>query len=243
MKIYDLIDEYIECLSNWKELYDLNFRIAEYDLSFNDNYNFLKLREFNNLYQRIYMEIINSLPTEKEQKINYLNAIKSYIKENTGQLLINDLQKEDFELFYSDYKDIFLRVYGDDYELIDDYISDYNIFWKMCSTAVVEFVRSKSFNLKNITNNFIEINDTESISNKIIKIKWNGTKVQLYHVFRQLKNHSGKDSLPLIGNSYTDIAQFIKDNFQGFTETQLRTIIDELERNERPKKNPIDIQL
>jgi len=85
-----------------------------------------------------------------------------------------------------------------------------------------------------------EVNPT----NTAIKIKWNGTKVQLYDIFRQLKNiNSNKGSQPLIANSYTDIAQFLINNFEGFHDSNLRTIIDELERNERPKKNPIDIQL
>ena len=82
------------------------------------------------------------------------------------------------------------------------------------------------------------------IKNNVIRLKWNGSKIQLYDIFRQLKNTtSNKNSQPLIANSYTDIAQFIINNFEEFHNSNLRTIIDELERNERPKKNPINLNL
>ncbi len=76
-----------------------------------------------------------------------------------------------------------------------------------------------------------------------IQLKWNGQKNQLYDVFRQLKSKYNNNGQTMLGNSYSDIAQFIVSNVEGFSNNSIGTIIDELERKDRPKKDPIDIVL
>jgi len=65
----------------------------------------------------------------------------------------------------------------------------------------------------------------------LVKIKWDGQKNQLYDVIRQLKERENK-----ILNSYTDLAVFLKTNFEMFDNTSLSTIETELQRGKRPPK-------
>lgn len=73
----------------------------------------------------------------------------------------------------------------------------------------------------------------------LIKIKWDGQKNQLYDVIRQLKEEK-----KLIVSSYTDLAVFLKHNFETFENTQLNTILTELQRGKRPPKSRrVDIDI
>ncbi|HRN95182.1 MAG TPA: hypothetical protein PL084_10710 [Chitinophagales bacterium] len=79
----------------------------------------------------------------------------------------------------------------------------------------------------------IPSNSQETITSNptLVKIKWSGNNNQLYDVLRQLK-----EDKKLILNSYTDLAVFIKTNFEGFEKTALSTIETELSRGKRPTK-------
>ena len=87
---------------------------------------------------------------------------------------------------------------------------------------------------KNIAKPTIEIDNGKPIPKKI---KWDGSKIQLYNVIRQLKKKE------LISNSYLEIAGFICQNFEGF-ETNFSTVLKELQREIRlPKGKRIDLEL
>jgi hypothetical protein len=65
---------------------------------------------------------------------------------------------------------------------------------------------------------------------KSIKLKWQGQKNQLYDVIRTLKSKG------LIGNSYEELAVFIRQNIDSFQNTALSTIQKEVGKNKRPPK-------
>lgn len=65
---------------------------------------------------------------------------------------------------------------------------------------------------------------------KSILLHWEGNNNQLYDVIRQLKERGN------ISNSYTDLAVFLKFNFDNFSNTSLSTIETELQRGKRPTK-------
>jgi len=65
----------------------------------------------------------------------------------------------------------------------------------------------------------------------IPKLKWKGQKNQLYDVLRQLKEKE------LIGNSYEDLAVFIKANVDAFRDTELSTISKQMGRPQKLPKN------
>jgi hypothetical protein len=69
------------------------------------------------------------------------------------------------------------------------------------------------------------------IVNSIIKLRWLGQKNQLYDVLRELK---GKG---FVGNSYEDLAVFLKQNVDAFKNTSLSTIQKEIGKDKRPPKN------
>lgn len=65
-----------------------------------------------------------------------------------------------------------------------------------------------------------------------IKLKWKGSKVQLYHVIRQLKN-----DYEMIGNSYNELADFLILNVISFENTGKETVEKELKKKRLPPKN------
>ncbi len=65
-----------------------------------------------------------------------------------------------------------------------------------------------------------------SNKNSSVKLKWVLQKNQLYHVLRQLKEDYKAIDMP-----YTEIADFIKQNVAGFSETSKDTILKELRKN------------
>lgn len=74
-------------------------------------------------------------------------------------------------------------------------------------------------------------------SNSTVKIKWEGQKNQLYSVIRQLKN-----DYSLITNSYDELAEFIVNNFYGFTPSNRRTVETELKKEQNlPKRKRVKI--
>lgn len=79
-----------------------------------------------------------------------------------------------------------------------------------------------------------ELQKTEVPKNEtidiLLKLKWQGQKNQLYDVIRILKNKG------LIGNSYEELAVFIKQNIDSFQNTALSTIQKEIGKNKRPPK-------
>jgi hypothetical protein len=76
-----------------------------------------------------------------------------------------------------------------------------------------------------------------------VKLQWRLQKNQLYAVLRQLKNE-----YEAIGNSYNELAEFIKQSVIGFEETSKETIEKELKKttplpkNKRIKLNPKEEQ-
>lgn len=69
------------------------------------------------------------------------------------------------------------------------------------------------------------------IIDTLLKLKWQGQKNQLYDVIRALKSKG------LIGNSYEELAVFIKQNIDLFQNTALSTIQKEIGKNKRPPKS------
>ncbi len=70
------------------------------------------------------------------------------------------------------------------------------------------------------------------------RLIWNGAKNALADVFYQLKNLNTDEKGPFLDASYERIAEFLKMNFECFNDTQIRTIKEYLEKDEkRPKKS------
>lgn len=83
-----------------------------------------------------------------------------------------------------------------------------------------------------------KIQQNQEIFSSNVKLQWKGQKNQLYNVLRQLK-----EDYELIGNSYNDLAEFIKFNVIGFENTKKGTIEKELPKKESlPKPKRIKIE-
>ncbi len=76
------------------------------------------------------------------------------------------------------------------------------------------------------------------------RLIWNGAKNALADVFYQLKNLNTDEKKPFLDASYERIAEFLKMNFECFNDTQIRTIKEYLEKDEkRPKKSTSKISV
>jgi hypothetical protein len=79
------------------------------------------------------------------------------------------------------------------------------------------------------------------------KLIWNGQKNTLVDIFHQLRNMTVNKKgtpIPLIDNSYDEIATFLKENFHCFDNTTLRTVHTTLTKEEnKPKKSTNKITL
>ncbi|MES2138899.1 MAG: hypothetical protein V4511_04285 [Bacteroidota bacterium] len=76
--------------------------------------------------------------------------------------------------------------------------------------------------------------------NSHVIIKWNEQNNVLIDMIKQLKNIYNKDNEPLIPNSCEEIAVFLKNNFDCFSDTKLSTITTQLKSNNaRPKSNRV----
>ncbi len=73
-------------------------------------------------------------------------------------------------------------------------------------------------------------------NNRTIKVKWNGQKKSLTNLFHQLKNIHTQDRMPVIGNSYEELADFLQQNFECYRDTAYTTILGELKKGVAPKK-------
>jgi len=68
--------------------------------------------------------------------------------------------------------------------------------------------------------------------NKTIVLKWNGQKNALIHLFKKMKMAQDKSGKNLIPNSYEDIALFLKQSFDCFSDTKQSTILGLLKKKE-----------
>lgn len=68
------------------------------------------------------------------------------------------------------------------------------------------------------------------IDSNRIWLKWDGSKSQLYSLFKQLKEKK------LISNSYEELASFIMNNVESFNNNKLSTITAEIKRNKNLTK-------
>jgi hypothetical protein len=64
-----------------------------------------------------------------------------------------------------------------------------------------------------------------------LKLKWKGSKTQLYYLLNKLK--SGDN---LILNKYEDLAKFVIENVEGYEDDSLITTKENLEKGKYPKK-------
>ncbi len=76
-----------------------------------------------------------------------------------------------------------------------------------------------------------ENSNNELGSHNKVKLKWTGSKTQLYYLFHKLKY---KDNL--VTNKYEDLAKFIIENVEGYEEDSLITTKENLEKGKYPKK-------
>lgn len=96
-------------------------------------------------------------------------------------------------------------------------------------TAVVDVLNQRYFP------DSPEFQKEELFENRV-KLKWNGDKKALYRDIRELKRKNGKNGLPVISNSYEEIAQFLRQNVEGFENTTISTVLGALKKNDPPKK-------
>ncbi len=129
-------------------------------------------------------------------------------------------------------------------------IEEYALFLDRLCLKYKEFLQDKHVPLAKrfVEKKHSEVlseSDIENISknNNKIKLNWQGQSNSLAYLFRQLKIATNKKNEPLITNSYEDIASFIKDNFEGFDDIKLSTLITQLRKNSKPQKANKKIEL
>ena len=75
------------------------------------------------------------------------------------------------------------------------------------------------------------------------KLNWNGNNNSICYLFRQLKNFTNEKGLPLIPNTYDEIASFLKENISEFKNMEHSTILRLLNTDEKPKKATKKIEI
>ncbi len=69
-----------------------------------------------------------------------------------------------------------------------------------------------------------------------LKLNWQGQSNSLTYLFRQLKTQTNSKGEPLISNSYEEIAEFLKNNFNCYESVKIATIGGQLKKSAKPKK-------
>lgn len=133
------------------------------------------------------------------------------------------------------YKDLFPLSLKNLHYFYDRYVVPFKEVAKGYSQYLLAIEIQKMLN--NLENENLKEPEIENSYPAIKKLIWQGNKNQLYDVVRQLKK---KDH---ISNSYTEIAGFICQNFEGFG-SNYTTVLKEIQREQRPAKNKrIDLDL
>ncbi len=83
----------------------------------------------------------------------------------------------------------------------------------------------------------------KTISSHRVKLNWQGQSNTLTFLFRQLKVNVNPKGESLVSNSYDEVAQFLKDNFEGYENVKLSTIVGQLKKTDKPKKANKKIEL
>jgi len=109
--------------------------------------------------------------------------------------------------------------------------------WRKPSEIIAnkKFVKWLSERKKELTNDDEPQNQTNETLQHT-KLTWNGQKNVLTDIFYQLKRTYNNKQEPLLPNSNEDIALFLKNNFECFSDTAISTIIGMLKTKERPRK-------
>lgn len=90
-------------------------------------------------------------------------------------------------------------------------------------------------NLKTL--NKILVNNSERHIENNFKLTWNAQSNALIDIFWQCKKDKfTKDGLSYISNTSEEIALFLKNNFECFSDTKISTIKGQLDKKERPSK-------
>lgn len=164
-------------------------------------------------------------PSEKEKFI--LNELKRILNEQErdsrpGGKYFDEI----FQDFQAGYKHRLLESHPSNWREL--YFTNGTNWWHeipfidgIVNYSYEHFLKSELENLQKENSN--------DIVNKIL-LHWNGNKNQLYDVIIQLKQQGQ------IKNSFTDLAVFLKFNFDNFSKTSLSTIETELQRGKRPAK-------
>ena len=191
-------------------------------------------------FQSLYKE------HEQDNKVDFFDRLNSKILDLETQF---QLQKVQYIKGKEDMKEIqkgllskgksFFKITIDSFENLDwnkiPFHYENGKIWrdeKQNSVQVYEFdIRNllrglESFRSFLNNNGSIELKD----SNRI-KLKWKGSKTQLYYLLNKLKFGDN-----LITNKYEDIAKFIIENVEGYEEDSLITTKENLEKGKYPKK-------
>ena len=191
-------------------------------------------------FQSLYKE------HEQDNKVDFFDRLNSKILDLETQF---QLQKVQYIKGKDDMKEIqkgllskgksFFKITIDSFENLDwnkiPFHYENGKIWrdeKQNSVQVYEFdIRNllrglESFRSFLNNNGSIELKD----SNRI-KLKWKGSKTQLYYLLNKLKFGDN-----LITNKYEDIAKFIIENVEGYEEDSLITTKENLEKGKYPKK-------
>jgi hypothetical protein len=191
-------------------------------------------------FQSLYKE------HEQDNKVDFFDRLNSKILDLETQF---QLQKVQYIKGKEDMKEIqkgllskgksFSKITIDSFENLDwnkiPFHYENGKIWrdeKQNSVQVYEFdIRNllnglESFRSLLNNNGSIELKD----SNRI-KLKWKGSKTQLYYLLNKLKFGDN-----LITNKYEDIAKFIIENVEGYEDDSLITTKENLEKGKYPKK-------
>ena len=174
-------------------------------------------------------------------KSNYAENNQLMFREYETRLLgivadINHICRHEND-FSSNWRMYFINIGGEIDEILDEFFKPFLRKTSHTGRSMPKplfFDETKHIELAELHGLYVN----KSTSNSQIKLKWNGQKNQLYAVLRQLKN-----DYELIDNSYSVLADFIKQSVVGFEDTSRDTIDKELKKERKlPKQRRVNIE-
>lgn len=142
----------------------------------------------------------------------------------------NQLSKESMQINFEDFLKKYEIIEFDKFKVFKESILFSIVMQKLIQIDRI-FFKGKYFG-----ESFVQ----RELNSPFQKLKWNGNKGILIDIFYQLKRKNFKGK-PIIPNSNTEIAIFLKQSFENFNNTTVSTIDGQLNNSTRPKTNIIDV--
>lgn len=214
---------------NWGYVFEKFYTIDGDELSsFFKNYETLGYDRLEGFFEHLYKLKFSTNKKEILSIIKKVNFLENNIQYEKLKLSIISYLKESKDKLEDAHNRLSKERDRDLFSLIDDFIYN-SVLTDLEDIEETLNSSSRNMDIEDAENkNFYNYNDR-------VIIQWNEQKNVLTDIFQQLKQIRDKRGEHVIGNSVTEIALFLKQNFSCFNDSKLSTIEGMLKNR---KQNP-----